>query len=141
MDLNQRIAKYITNNAPVDLDTIILIASSKGFTELEVLTAMETIHKDKRFTQSSTSVGKITYRLTVEKVKSTVNLNLPPYPYPLRCEHCQGNLCAECFPFYDPERDTIEKIKERNDELKRNYDKEKAQRGSYTKRHLSRATT
>lgn len=39
--------------------------------------------------------------------------NNNPYPYPTLCANCNGQLCADCFPFYNPERDTIEQIKQR----------------------------
>jgi len=42
------------------------VAQSKGFTELEVLTALDTVHKDKRITVTNLKAG-VTYRPTAAK--------------------------------------------------------------------------
>lgn len=67
MTLEQRIITYIIKHAHVDLDRLITVAASKGFTELEVLSALDSVHKDKRIKQTSTSTGKVVYILASAK--------------------------------------------------------------------------
>lgn len=78
--------------------------------------AMQLVHKD-RTIQAKLLKGVLVY-VVREAPKPAVYIlaewrSLNPYPYPLKCKHCTGKLCAACFPFYDPNRDTIPKIKER----------------------------
>lgn len=77
--------------------------------------AMQLVHKDKTV-QAKLIKGVLVY-VVREAPKPPVDLlaewrKVSPYPYPTPCQHCQGTLCASCFPFYDPAHDTIEKIKE-----------------------------
>lgn len=78
--------------------------------------AMQLVHKEKKV-QSKLKAGVLIY---VERAvaKPAIDILLEwrkenPYPYPKLCTACQGKLCAECYPFYDPEKDTIDKIRER----------------------------
>jgi hypothetical protein len=78
--------------------------------------AMQLVHKNKSV-QSKLKVGVLIY-IEREAPKPKVDILAEwrkdnPYPYPVLCKACNGKLCKECFPFYDPEKDTIEKIKER----------------------------
>ena len=66
MELKQRIIAYIIKNAPVTIDTIIEQATSKGYTELEVLNTLEQVHKDKRIKQT-TKGGTVVYTLATHK--------------------------------------------------------------------------
>ncbi len=78
--------------------------------------SMQIVHKTKSI-QSKLKAGVLIY-IEREAPKPKVDIlaewrKNSPYPYPVKCQSCAGKLCAECFPFYDPEKDTIEKIKER----------------------------
>lgn len=79
------------------------------------LNAMQLVHKSKSV-QSKILKGVLVY-VEREAPKPKVDIlaewrKANPYPYPVLCQHCQGTLCASCFPFYDPSHDTIPKIKE-----------------------------
>ena len=66
MELKQRIIAYIIKNAPVTIDTIIAKATSKGYSELEVLNTLEQVHKDKRIKQT-TRGDTVVYTLYTQK--------------------------------------------------------------------------
>ena len=66
MELKQRIISYIIKNAPVTIDTITAKATEQGYTELEVLTALEQVHKDKRI-QQTTRGDTVVYTLYTHK--------------------------------------------------------------------------
>ena len=78
--------------------------------------AMQLVHKDKTV-QSKLKGGVLIY---VERATAKPAVDIlaewrktNPYPYPVLCKTCNGELCADCYPFYDPEKDTIPKIRER----------------------------
>ena len=103
MELKQRIITYIIKNAPVTIDTIIEQATSKGYTELEVLNTLEQVHKDKRIKQT-TRGNTVVYTLyTQQEPKPQTHLtwlrqNYPtPDPWNLDSE---GNF-IEPFPEID----------------------------------------
>ena len=78
--------------------------------------SMQLVHKSRKV-QSKILKGVLVY-VVREAPKTPVDIladwwKQNPYPYPLKCKHCVGKLCALCFPFYNPESDTIPKIKER----------------------------
>jgi len=66
MTLSDRLIRYIQNHHPITLDRLISVAQSRGFTELEVLTALDTVHKDRRITVTNLKAG-VTYRPTAPK--------------------------------------------------------------------------
>ncbi len=77
--------------------------------------AMQIVHKNKTI-QSKLKAGVLIYVVREEK-KTAVDIladwwKSNPYPYPMKCQSCNGTLCADCFPFYDPDHDTIPKIRE-----------------------------
>lgn len=76
--------------------------------------ALVIVHKSKLITAKDIK-GVLTYSARIEKITSPqphLEWTKNNYPYPLKCKHCMGKLCADCFPFYDPNHDTIPKIKE-----------------------------
>lgn len=77
--------------------------------------AMNLVHKNRKI-QSKLKGGILIY-IERESAKPKVDILLEwrkenPYPYSKKCDYCNGKLCANCFPFYDPKKDTIENIKE-----------------------------
>ena len=66
MELKDRLTTYILKTAPVTYDTLIRKATERGYTELEVLTALEQVHKDKRIKQT-TKGGDVVYKLATQK--------------------------------------------------------------------------
>jgi len=84
MTLTERLTRYILNHHPITLDRLTEVAISKGFTELEVLEAMEQVHKDKRISVTNLKNG-VTYRPAVTKApKPMTHLTWlrDNYPYP-----------------------------------------------------------
>jgi hypothetical protein len=78
--------------------------------------AMNLVHKNKTI-QSKVKGGVLIY-VVREAPKPKVNplaewRKNSNYPYPVLCQECQGQLCKACFPFYDAENDTIDKIRKR----------------------------
>ena len=71
MELKERIIKYISNHHPIPYTRILQVAQSKGYTEIEVLTALEQVHKDKQIT-TKTRKDEIWYDITIA----------PPAPKP-----------------------------------------------------------
>lgn len=83
MDLKERITAYIIKTAPVTMDTVIDVATAKGFTESEVLATLEQVHKDKRITQTASTDGVVTYKLTSVKERPDPQAWLRAnYPWP-----------------------------------------------------------
>lgn len=70
MELKDRIIKYILNNPNTTMDTIIGEATSKGYTQHEVLTALDSVHKDKRITHTANASGVVVYRPAKAKVST-----------------------------------------------------------------------
>jgi len=66
-ELRSRLTAYILKTAPVTLDKLTEVATAKGFTELEVLNALESVHRDRRIAQTANAAGVITYTLAVAK--------------------------------------------------------------------------
>ncbi len=78
--------------------------------------SMQLVHKSKKV-QSKILKGVLIY-VVREAPKPKVNPLVEwrknsNYPYPVLCQECQGQLCKACFPFYDAENDTIDKIRKR----------------------------
>ena len=78
--------------------------------------AMQLVHKSK-LVQSKVKGGVLIY-VVREAPKPKANplaewRKNSNYPYPVLCQECQGQLCKACFPFYDAENDTIDKIRKR----------------------------
>jgi hypothetical protein len=78
--------------------------------------AMNLVHKNKTI-QSKVKGGVLIY-VVREAPKPKVNplaewRKNSNYPYPVLCQECQGQLCKACFPFYDAENDTLDKIRKR----------------------------
>ena len=67
MELKQRLTAYILKTAPVTMDTLIAKATEQGYSELEVLTALEQVHRDKRINQTANTAGVVTYKLAISK--------------------------------------------------------------------------
>lgn len=78
------------------------------------LSAMQLVHKSKAV-QSKLLKGVLVYVVREEPKAATDILadwrKANPYPYPVLCQECQGKLCAGCYPFYDPVKDTLERIR------------------------------
>lgn len=74
MELKERITAYIIKTAPVTMDTIIEVATAKGFTQSEVLTALDKVHRDKRISYTANASGVVTYKLANAKKDPTDHL-------------------------------------------------------------------
>lgn len=59
-ELSDRIIAYITSHSPVTMETLIRVAGDKGFTEEEVLQALQAVHKDPRI-RTASGHDSITY--------------------------------------------------------------------------------
>jgi len=64
--LVNRLIRYILNHHPITLDRLTEVATSKGFTEEEVLIALEQVHADKRVSVTNLQAG-VTYRPAVSR--------------------------------------------------------------------------
>lgn len=73
MELKERIAAYIIKNAPITMDAVISAAKDKGFDEGDILTALDTVHKDKRIVHVVSTAGVVTYKLAIAKTTPSVN--------------------------------------------------------------------
>jgi hypothetical protein len=82
MELKQRLVAYILKAAPVTMDKLIDVATDKGYTLDEILTALEQVHKDKRITQTANTAGVVTYKLATVKERpdhlAYIRNNYPP---------------------------------------------------------------
>lgn len=97
MELKDRIIKYILNNPGVNMDTIIDVATSKGYTQSEVLTTLDTVHKDKRITHTANASGVVTYKPATAKIATVpthVSWLAANYPWP-------SSDWTEAFPEID----------------------------------------
>jgi hypothetical protein len=78
--------------------------------------ALALLHKNKQVL-ATTKRGTVYYSLKKVELPKAPGTHLTwifnHYPYSPICILCKGKLCAACFPLYDPEEDTIEKIKAR----------------------------
>ena len=111
-DIVDAIVNYIKQNSPVTLEQLQDRALSKSwYTAERFFSLLQEVHKDKRVKQT-TKGDTIVYKLATARTAKPA-LVLPPYPYLEPCSFCSGTLCEHCFPFYDPECDTIKKIRER----------------------------
>jgi hypothetical protein len=70
--LKDRLTKYILKHAPVTMDALISVATSKGFTENEVLIALTGIEKDKRL-KVTTKGSNIVYSLANAKAPASIS--------------------------------------------------------------------
>ena len=91
MELKQRIIAYIIKNAPVTMDTVISEATAKGYTEAEVLTALDVVHRDKRLTQTANTAGVVTYKLANAKKAPTDHLKWIKNNYPIMTPETDGS--------------------------------------------------
>ena len=73
--------------------------------------SMSLVHKNKQI-QAKLKGGVLVYIIREEKKPVKIGLTIP-YPYTPICNTCKGTLCANCFPFYDKDKDTIEQIRAR----------------------------
>jgi hypothetical protein len=60
MSLVERIIAYVQNHHPLSYTQLAGVVLAKGFTELELLQALDQVHKDKRITQTVRR-GEISY--------------------------------------------------------------------------------
>lgn len=78
--------------------------------------AIEKLHKLPNI-KRTVKLGTVHYELQAVKAKPGPILSgdwvRANYPWPQVCTSCSGNLCSACFPFHDPEKDTVSKIRER----------------------------
>lgn len=82
MELKERITAYIIKTAPVTMDTVIEVAIAKGFTEAQVLTALDAVHRDKRISYTANASGVVQYRLAAAKKDPTDHLKWVKDHYP-----------------------------------------------------------
>lgn len=68
--LPDRIITYILKRDSVTLAHLETVSTDKGFTLPELYTALETVHRDRRITQTSTQAGEVIYRPAIAKVSS-----------------------------------------------------------------------
>jgi len=114
-ELNEKIIAGILRSPGVTYSKLEEHATKLGIPMGVFLNAMQLVHKSKAV-QSKILKGVMVY-VVREEPKAAVDIlaewsKTNPYPYPVICPQCQGTLCAACFPFYDPNHDTIEKIRE-----------------------------
>lgn len=72
MDLKSRIVKYIQGHEPITMDDIIDVATQKGFTQSDILTALDLVHKDKRITQTANASSVVIYKTATAKEPPTL---------------------------------------------------------------------
>lgn len=65
------------------MDTVLEVATAKGFTEVDVLTALDSVHRDKRISYTADASGVVLYKLAAAKKDPTDHLkwvrdNYPP---------------------------------------------------------------
>lgn len=115
--LSKLIIDRITELGTVTYDELLARAMEKNIDQGIFENAVQRLHKSRTVLVKNIK-GELTYSIKPVEVKKTgfeiVDewRKANPYPYPVLCQQCQGKLCAACFPFYDSERDTIEKIRE-----------------------------
>lgn len=114
-ELSEKIIAGILKKPGVTYQRLEDHAVSLGIPLNIFLSAMQLVHKNKTV-QSKLKGGVLIY-VERETLKPKVDIlaewrKTNPYPH-IKCETCAGKLCAECFPFYNPRTDTIEKIRER----------------------------
>lgn len=114
-DLSIKIIAGIIKSPGVTYSRLEEHATKLGITPGVFLNAMQLVHKSKAI-QSKILKGTLVY-VVREEPKTAVDILAEwnkdnPYPHPILCQRCQGALCAVCFPFYNPDHDTIPKIKE-----------------------------
>ena len=115
-ELSERIIVGILKKSPVSYSTLEAHAITLGIPLGIFENAMNLVHKNKTI-QSKVKGGVLIY-VVREAPKPKVNPLVEwrknsNYPYPVLCQECQGQLCKACFPFYDAENDTIDKIRKR----------------------------
>ena len=92
MDLKDRIIKYILTNGPVSMDDIINVAKSKGFTENEVLIALDRVHRDKRIQQMADVTGHVMYKpATAKATEAGSHLSWVRNHYPVMTKENDGS--------------------------------------------------
>lgn len=96
MDLSERIIKYIENHHPISYTSIVNVAASKGFSETEVLQALDKVGRNKSIT-TKTRGTEVWYDLIIVKPVETpthVSWISKNYPWP-------DADWTECFPEID----------------------------------------
>lgn len=138
MELQDRIIAYVTaSNGLVSLDKLVLVAKPAGFSEGEVLATLSKIGKKLKATARG---GMVYYQV-------------PPAPKPIsdhgawgRANYPNTNLLGIPIPFYSSVTDGPDEVytlatrafyKQKNEELKRSYDKEKDTRVRPKARHFA----
>lgn len=115
-ELSDRIVKGIIKNPGVTYSKLETHAINLNVPLGIFENSMQLVHKSK-LVQSKVKGGVLIY-VVREAPKPKVNPLVEwrknsNYPYPVLCQECQGQLCKACFPFYDAENDTIDKIRKR----------------------------
>lgn len=64
------------------MDTVIEVATAKGYTELEVLNALESVHRDKRISYTANASGVVLYKLANASKPPTDHLKWVRENYP-----------------------------------------------------------
>ncbi len=114
-ELSEKIIAGVLRNPGVTYSKLEQHATKLGIPMGVFLNSMQLVHKSKKV-QSKILKGVMVY-VVREEPKAAVDILAEwrknnNYPYPLKCKHCTGKLCALCFPFYNPEQDTPNKIRE-----------------------------
>jgi hypothetical protein len=103
MSLVERIIAYVQNHHPLSYTQLAGVVLAKGFTELELLQALDQVHKDKRITQTVRR-GEISYSpyIAPPVVPPPAHLLWIESHY-IRPHNCQHNTeytsCEHCAPF------------------------------------------
>ena len=112
--LANKITEYIVKNSETTYSVLEARALSKGIDLNTFEQAMTAVHRGKRVDRKSTTAGEIVYSAAVIKEKPSDIIDTGvPYPRPPLCAACNGENCAECFPFFDDARDTRTAIRAR----------------------------
>lgn len=80
MELKERIIAYILSHHPITYDRLEEVAMGKGFNQLQIMQAMEAVHRDKRVVQTTTG-DTIQYRPYVVPPVKQHFVSTVPYPH------------------------------------------------------------
>lgn len=83
MDLKERIIAYIQNHHPITYERLEEVAMGKGFNQLQIMEAMEAVHRDKRVIQT-TRGSTIQYRPYIAPPVKEAFVQTWKYPWPGR---------------------------------------------------------
>jgi len=141
LELQDRIVEYVTKtNSLVSLEKLLVVATAEGFSEGEVLAELSGL---KKRLHSIVRQGQVYYSIPVVKP-----VTIQPHLTWVRDNYPNINLMGTLIPFYSEKEDgptevyTLETrlhYKNRNEELKKTYDKE-AERIPVANRYLKRTT-